>query len=112
MPDRTRAPPTLVPLLSLVRRVVATEGSGPGTFSMAMADAAAGGSALTPTYLSADLFEAGGAGGLTKDLIAMEVTELKKELEARGEGKSGNKAWLRRRLHAAIVSEHLEPDGA
>ena len=37
----------------------------------------------------------------------MKVTELKEELEARGEGKSGNKAWLRRRLHAAIVSEHL-----
>ena len=37
----------------------------------------------------------------------MKVTELKEELEARGEGKSGNKAWLRRRLHAVIVSEHL-----
>ena len=108
-PDRTQAPPTLVPLLSLGRRVVATEGSGAqaGMFSMAVADTAAGGSALTPTYLSADLFEGGGAGGLTKDLLAMKVTELKEELEARGEGKSGNKAWLRRRLHAAIVSEHL-----
>ena len=29
------------------------------------------------------------------------------ELEARGEGKSGNKAWLRRRPHAAIVRDHL-----
>ena len=46
VPDRT-----LVPLLSLGRRVVATEGSGAqaGTFSMAVADAAAGGSALMPT---------------------------------------------------------------
>ena len=42
----------------------------------------------------------------------MKVAELKEELEARGEGKSGNKAWLRRRLHAAIVSDHLESDGA
>ena len=33
---------------------------------------------------------------------------LKEELEARGEGKSGNQAWLRRRLHAAIVSEYIE----
>ena len=51
VPDRTRARPTLVPLLSLGRRVVATEGSGAqaGTFSMAVADAAAGGSALMPT---------------------------------------------------------------
>ena len=85
------------------------EGSGSraGTFSMAVADVAAGGSALTPTYLPSDLFEGGGAGGLTKDLIAMKVVELKEELEVRGEGKSGNKAWLRRRLHAAIVSDHL-----
>jgi len=26
----------------------------------------------------------------------------------RGEALSGNKAWLRRRLHVAIVSEYLE----
>ena len=44
---------------------------------------------------------------VAKDLMAMKVDELKEELEARGEGKSGNKAWLRRRLHAAIVSEYL-----
>ena len=33
-----------------------------------------------------------------KDLMDMKVTELKAELEARGEVKTGNKAWLRRRL--------------
>ena len=33
--------------------------------------------------------------------------ELKEELEARGEVKSGNKAWLRRRLHAAILRVRL-----
>ena len=38
----------------------------------------------------------------------MKVAELKEELEARGEAKSGNKAWLRRRLHAAIVRDYLE----
>ena len=37
----------------------------------------------------------------------MKVAELKEELEARDEAKSGNKAWLRRRLHAAIVRDHL-----
>ena len=42
------------------------------------------------------------------DLMAMKVAELKEELKERGEAKSGNKAWLRRRLHAAIVHEHLE----
>ena len=49
-----------------------------------------------------------------KDLMAMKVDELKVELEARDEVKTGNKAWLRRRLHAAIVREHLESmdDGA
>ena len=36
------------------------------------------------------------------------VTELKEELEARGEPKTGAKAWLRRRLHAAILRAHLE----
>ena len=43
-----------------------------------------------------------------KDLMAMKVNELKEELEARDEATSGNKSWLRRRLHAAIVREYLE----
>ena len=43
-----------------------------------------------------------------KDLLAMKVAELKEELEARGEATSGNKAWLRRRLHAAIVRDYLD----
>ena len=34
-----------------------------------------------------------------------QVQQLKEELGERGEALSGNKAWLRRRLHAAIVSE-------
>ena len=39
---------------------------------------------------------------VSKDLMAMKVAELKEELEARDEGgKSGNKAWLRRRLQVA-----------
>ena len=36
----------------------------------------------------------------------MLVRELKEELEARSESKTGNKAWLRRRLHGAIVRAH------
>ena len=58
--------------------------------------------------LSSDLFEAAAMRAVSKDLMAMKVDELKLELEARDEGTSGNKAWLRRRLHAAIVREHLE----
>ena len=34
-----------------------------------------------------------------KDLMDMLVRELKEELEARDQPKTGNKAWLRRRLH-------------
>ena len=33
-------------------------------------------------------------------LMDMLVRELKEELEARDQSKTGNKAWLRRRLHA------------
>ena len=40
--------------------------------------------------------------------MTYQVDELKEELEARDEVKTGNKAWLRRRLYAAIVREHLE----
>ena len=72
---------------------------------MALADAPAGGSELRATCLSADLFEAAAMAAVSKDLMAMKVTELKEELEARGESKSGNKAWLRRRLHAAILRD-------
>ena len=45
---------------------------------------------------------------VAKDLMQMKVAELKEELEARGEAKTGSKAWLRRRLHATIVRAHLE----
>ena len=46
--------------------------------------------------------------GACKDLMEMKVAELKEELEARDELKTGNKAWLRRRLHGAIVRVHLD----
>ena len=39
--------------------------------------------------------------------MAMKVDELKEEPQARGEAKLGNKAWLRRRLHAAIMRLYL-----
>ena len=68
---------------------------------MAVADVAAGGSALTSVYLSTELFEVAAMQVVGKDLMAMKVTELKEELDGRGQaqGKSGNKVWLRRRLH-------------
>ena len=46
-----------------------------------------------------------------KDLMDMLVRELKDELEARSESKTGNKAWLRRRLHGALVRDHLDAAG-
>ena len=97
--------PLLVPLLSLGRRMVATEGGG--TFSLAPAAPAAGGPRLRPLALEPEFFEAAEMQAVTKDLMSMKVAELKEELHARGEGVSGNKAWLRRRLHAAIVHARL-----
>ena len=44
---------------------------------------------------------------IQKDLMDMLVKELKEELEAHDQPKTGNKAWLRRRLHGAIVRAHL-----
>ena len=44
---------------------------------------------------------------IQKDLMDMLVKELKEELEAHDQLKTGNKAWLRRRLHGAIVRAHL-----
>jgi hypothetical protein len=69
---------------------------------MGLAVAPAGGPELQALSLSSDLFEAAAMRAVEKDLMAMKVAELKEELEARGagEGKTGNKAWLRRRLHA------------
>ena len=57
--------------------------------------------------LSADLFAAGDTSGLRVDLMDMKVSELREELGARGETKTGCKPWLQRRLHAAIVRAHL-----
>ena len=110
MVDCRLASVVLVPVLSLGRRVVATEGSGEhsGTYTLAAPDVAAGGRTLHVMTLDAALFADGGEGGLSKDLMAMKVTELREELRTREEPVSGNKAWLRRRLHAAIVRDYLE----
>jgi len=47
-----------------------------------------------------------------KDLMDMLVRELKEELDVRSESKTGNKAWLRRRLHGATLRAHLEGGAA
>ena len=66
---------------------------------------------LRETCLSSDLpatsFEASAIQVVQKDLMDMLVRELKEELEARDQPKTGNKAWLRRRLHGAVVRAHL-----
>ena len=103
----------LWPLLILGRRAAAASiggggGAGADTFSMDPPDEAAGGQELSTIDLSSDLFEAAAMKVVTKDLMAMKVNELKEELVARNEATSGNKAWLRRRLHAAIVREYLD----
>ena len=60
-----------------------------------------------PLTLGSEEFGAAVMWAVSKGLMAMTVAELKEELEARGEVKSGNKAWLRRRLHAAILRVRL-----
>ena len=104
-----RACPMLVPVLSLGRRMPLSEGSGAlaGTFALSAPAVAAGGPQLRETCLSSDLFEASAMQAVQKDLMDMLVRELKEELEARDQPKTGNKAWLRRRLHGAIVRAHL-----
>ena len=56
---------------------------------MGLATVAAGGHELRELVLSADLFAVAAMQQGSKDLLAMTVAELKAELEARGEGKSG-----------------------
>ena len=63
-------------------------------------------SRVPPPWVASS-FDASAMEAVKKDLMDMLVRELKEELEARGEPKTGNKAWLRRRLHAAIVRTYL-----
>ena len=108
--DCTKAQAVLVPLLSIGCRVIATPASGTqpaGTFSMGAPAVLAGGPTLSETALDTSMFEAAAMSDVKVDLMEMKVAELKQELEARGEGRTGNKAWLRRRIHAACVRSHL-----
>ena len=63
-----------------------------GRFVIAAADRAAGGPRLRATRLREELFAALAMQAVQKDLMSMMVTELKDELEARGEAKTGNEA--------------------
>ena len=112
MADCTKAAPVLVPLLSLGQRMdVSAQGEPEGAFSLVAADEPAGGQPLRTLCLEPELFEAAAMQSVGKDLMAMTVAELKEELTARDEAVSGNKAWLRRRLHAAIVRKLKYLDG-
>ena len=104
--DSRRASPVLVPVLSLGRRVEVTEHAGAAV--VAPTASAAGGARLRRLLLSEDLFQASAMTAVRKDLMAMRVVDLKEELTARGETTQGNKAWLRRRLHAAILRAGAE----
>ena len=107
--DCTKASAVLIPAAILGRQVIATAGTGAhaGSFTIADAPTAAGGARLRAVCLSEELFAAAAMQAVAKDLMSMKVTELKEELEERGEALGGNKAWLRRRLHAAIVRDHI-----
>jgi hypothetical protein len=60
--------------------------------------------------LSEELFHAGAMQVVKKNLLDQKVLELKEELTARGEGTTGNKAFLLRRLHAAIVRLNMDSE--
>ena len=104
--DRQRAPPRLVPLLSLGRRV---DISCDGGVYRAGAPIDAGGPALRPACLQREWFEAAAmeAEGEAVDLEAMKVPQLQAELAARRASKSGLKPALRERLRAVIIREQL-----
>lgn len=65
--------------------------------------------------LASDLFKAEAMKSVNKDWTAMKVDELKEELEARDEVKTGNKAWLRcgggfmRRSSVSTLRECRDP---
>ena len=107
--DFAAAPPVLVPVLSLGRRVEATSAAG-GMLTITVAAAAAGGPELRRMVLSQELFSATAMKTVSKDLLDLKVTELKDELAAWDESTNGNKAFLRRRLHAAIVRLNMRSD--
>ena len=110
--DCTRSNIVLVPLLSLGQHVLASPGTGVQQHSLAMSAAlkAAGGAMLSGAVLHAAMFSSAVMTAVSIDMMEMKVSELKEELEARGKGRTGNKAWLRRALHAAIVEEHIKND--
>ena len=99
--------PCLVPVLSLGRQMDPTAGVTAGTLSLVLHGTAAGGSQLQTASLSADMFDASQMQAVLKDLMDMTVNELREELEARGQPRSGPKAWLRRTLHSAIVQARV-----
>ena len=60
-----------------------------GSFAIAASAAPGGGPRLRATYLQAELFDASAMEVVEKNLMDMKVAELKEELDARGESKTG-----------------------
>ena len=114
--DCTRSDIVLVPLLSLGQHVLASPGTGVQQHSLAMSAAlkAAGGAVLSALWGSAPCcvvqFSRDDSGFDRYDGDESVRAQGRAELEARGKGRTGNKAWLRRALHAAIVEEHIKND--
>jgi hypothetical protein len=67
----------------------------------------AGGHLLRSIVLDETMFRADKMLSVNTNLEDMRVWELKQELECREESRSGSKAMLQRRLHAAIVHKIL-----
>ena len=112
--DRSIAPPILVPMLSLGRKVEATvqQHTQPAhtkyTFTFPTPpDPQAGGPLLRSICIDPTMFSADAMLAVSTDLADMKVAELKEELRHRGKPCSGPKPMLLRRLHAVIVATIL-----
>ena len=105
--DRTTAGVVLVPLLSLGREVNLLLQSQ-SKYTLGVPGRDAGGPQLHSMYMSHTDFSGSAMQTSNVALDEMRVMELREELEARGESRSGSKAMLRRRLHAAILRSVLE----
>ena len=110
--DRRRAPPQLVPVLGLGRRVKLEEDTSVAQPSYTLLETLAiGGLALRGFTLHAEMFAASEMlSPDAPDLLCMTLAQLAAELAAREEPKTGRKALLRQRLRAVMIRAMLDGD--
>ena len=115
--DRASAPPKLVPLLGLGRKVELQERAGEeSVYTIGEAAKACGGPKLKPLSLDPEWFARSAMetqadlAEKSTDLRRMKQTELAGELKARRAPQSGRKGVLQQRLRALIITENAAAD--